>query len=167
MSPEYLRYLVERHEEEACGELFFNALFSHTNDRANRYKWKVATQLECETRERIAIALDAAGITPEVRDEKLREAETHGVRLAQMPWDELMVHLRPAIQRAVDAFERAETLAGTDGQASALLRRITRHEKAYLEFVDRELEGRVDSLAPILAVVDRVPRSVGGSGESK
>jgi hypothetical protein len=80
-----------------------------------------------------------------------KDGEKLAERLCAVPWPELMKGLRPELEKFVREFREAENLAPRGEEE--LARYITDHERALLEFVQLELEGREkDSLEPIRAL---------------
>src|SRR5213078_4272836 len=63
-------------------------------------------------------------------------------RLSRVPWRDVMEGFRRELERFVTEFERAEALKSSSREVDDLLRHITNHERALLEFVTRELEDR-------------------------
>ena len=117
-------------------------------DAEQALKLRALQQLEKETKELLATELRLLGGSGPARAELVAQGDSIGARLAAVSWPELMKIFRVELVRYVDEFERAEHLAPPGKQA--LLRAVTDHERALLEFIDRELAGRGrDSLTPV------------------
>ena len=114
-------------------------------------------QLERETKEFLLPALREAGGSGEEDPERITEGETLGTNLANAPWADLMRGFEKELQRFVEEFERSEALAPA-GKKS-LLRHVTTHERALLDFATRELEGSKvgDSLESVVALLRTPP----------
>jgi len=155
-SARFQAYLVERHDGEVYGEAIFATMAETSADAAQRYKIRVLEALERETKQVIARALEARGVRVEESAERWKQGEEFGHKLARVPWELFMKGFRPELARFVAEFESAEASAPLDDRA--LARHITDHERALLEFTDRELAGRAaDSAEPVLAFLVNPP----------
>jgi hypothetical protein len=148
--------LVLRHDGEVYGEATFAGLAEGTSDAEQRYKWRVCETLERETKELLARELEQRGTRATESPERREQGAALGRRLAAVPWAMLMKGLRPELAKFVAEYEEAERSAPAAG--AELARYITRHERALLEFVDRELAGRAaESVAPVVALLAKAP----------
>jgi hypothetical protein len=149
-------YLTERFQGEVYGEAVFAGMADAETDADARYKWRVLEALERETKEFLERALRERGAEAEPSDEARIQGEKFGRRLASVPRATLMAGFRSEVAKFVAEYEAAEALAPADGLAIA--RHVTAHERAILEFVDRELAGRVtESVEPVLALLASPP----------
>ena len=156
MNDDYVAYLHECFQGEVLGEALGAALAESASDPDHRRKWRAFERLECETKERIRMALEACDETVREDPQQRTEAEKWAARYGAMPWDEAMAALRPVIEKYIRYFEKREAQAPADGRDVA--RVITRHERALLEFTVRELDGRSEaSLEPIVRLLDEPP----------
>lgn len=152
----FLATLVQRHDGEVYGEGVFAGLAETCADEARRYKWRVCEALERETKQLLARELGARGRSALESSDRRKQGEELGRRLGAVPWEPLMKGLRPELAKFVSEYEADEARAPANGLA--LARHITTHERALLEFVDRELAGRADdSVAPVLALLAEPP----------
>ena len=153
-SDECRAYLLRRHDGKVYGESLFGALATGTTDEDRRHKWRVLARLERETKERITAVLDRAGIVIPGSSASAQRGEADARRLSRVPWRDVMEGFRRELERFVTEFERAEALESSGREVGDLLRHITNHERALLEFVTRELEDRSEhSLQPVLALL--------------
>ena len=155
---DYVAYLLERYQGEVYGEALFRTLAQHTADSQARYKWKTLEQLERETKERIRSALEKLGCDPSEDLGKRALGERHGEQLASRPRLDFMNDFRAELERIVAKFEEAERQCPPDGRE--LLRHITKHERALLDFTVLEIGGRTeDSVGHVLALLEQPPLS--------
>jgi hypothetical protein len=151
----YDTYVEERFQGEVYGEALFRTMADLCKVPARARKLRVLQQLERETKELLLPEVREVGHTGEERAERISEGEALGAQLANAPWQDLMRGFQEELERFVHDFERAEVLAppGKGG----LLRHVTAHERALLEFATRELAGdeRDDALAPVIALLRR------------
>lgn len=156
MSEKYRAYLQECFQGEVLGEALGAVLADKAQDPTQQQKWRCLEQLERETKERIRAVLQALGENMEEDPAKREEGRVWGESLATLSWAEAMAKLKPALEKYIRYFEKNEQLAPAEGQA--IVRHITRHERALLEFTIRELEGQpADSLAPIQQILAQPP----------
>jgi hypothetical protein len=155
----YETYLEERYQGEVYGEALFRTMAEHCGDVVRARKFRVLQQLERETKEFLVPALKQAGLSATESPERVEEGVKLGAQLAKAPWSDLMGGFRTELERFVGEFERAESLAPAG--AEELLRHVTRHEQALLEFATRELEGgdAETSLDAVLALLRDAPAS--------
>lgn len=148
----YRSYLVERYQGEVYGEALFHPMAAGCNDAERVGKLRLLERLERETKEFLRPALVETGGLPTESAKRIREGQTLGSQLASAPWADLMQGFQQEIQRFVEEFEAAESLAPA-GQ-KAVLQHVTAHERALLLFATRELEGNLenDSLEPVIAL---------------
>ena len=83
----------------------------------------------------------------------MNEGETLGAALASVPWAELMEGFQKEFRQFADEFETAEGLAPAGKER--VLRHVTMHERALLDFATRELEVSKagDSLQSVVALL--------------
>ena len=157
---DYVAYLEERFQGEVYGEALFRTLAERCNEPDRARKLRVLAQLERETKEMILPALLEAGGTGDESAERIAEGETLGAQLAGAPWRDLMRGFQSELARFVADFERAESLA-PEGKASkaTLLRHVTAHERALLDFATRELDPATsrDPLESVVALLRGSP----------
>jgi hypothetical protein len=152
-------YLVERLQGEVYGERLFRALAACSEEAGHAHKWRVLERLETATKERIRTSLRSSGVEVIDDPESAARGTSDGERFARMPRDAFLDRFRAELAALVAKLAAAERLAPADTPERALLRAITDHERALLEFVERELGGRgKTSLEPALALLDP-PRS--------
>jgi hypothetical protein len=150
---DYKTYLEQRFQGEVFGEALFRTMANLCDDPARAQKFRVLEQLERETKEFLLPALREAGHSGEENSERINQGETLGAALANVPWPDLMRGFQEEFRRFSDEFESAEALAPA-GKGS-VLRHVTTHERALLDFATRELEGSMigDSLQSVVALL--------------
>ena len=144
----YVDYLESCYQGEIFGEAFMAAMAAERNDAAEVRKLRTLEQLEHETKELLARALRDAGRAADAHPDQVEQGRAIGGQLGRSDWKELMAAMRPELVRFVGEYREAEALApaGQEG----LVRHITAHEQALLDFVDAELAGAPeDSLTSV------------------
>jgi hypothetical protein len=144
MTDECKAYLLRRYLGEVYGEALFETLAASESDGSRRGKWEVLARLERQTKERIQQFLDRACIPVPELPESARKGKDDARHLARVGWPDLMRGFRRELERFVAEFREAENLDRSGGELYDLLRRITAHEEALLQFVLRELAGGED-----------------------
>jgi hypothetical protein len=110
-------------------------------------------------REYLARALRARGCPADESAEKVGEGRKLGRSLVAAPRALFMAGFRNEVLRFVAEYEAAEASVPADGLEIA--RHVTAHERAILEFADREIAGRkADSPEPVLAFLSSPPRAI-------
>jgi hypothetical protein len=151
----YRSYLEERFQGEVYGEATMRTMAQvcADTDPERAAKLRVLEQLERETKERLLPAVKEAGGSGEPNPARIEEGERLGVQMASAPWGDLMRGMCTEIEKLVDEFERSEALAPAGRES--VLKAVTDHERALLEFARREIDGNDagESLAPVRALL--------------
>jgi hypothetical protein len=150
---DYGTYLEQRFQGEVFGEAMFRTMASHCGDPARAQKFRVLEQLERETKEFLLPALREAGRSGEEDSGRINQGETLGAALANVPWPDLMRGFQTEFRRFTDEFKSAEALAPAGKES--VLRHVTTHEKALLDFATRELDESTtgDSFKSVVALL--------------
>ena len=151
-------YLIERHQGEVYGETLFRSLAERATDDSRRHKLRVLERLERDTKRRIRSFLEQLG-TDVVDDARsVQRGEDDAQTFAGLDWNRLMQGFRVELAKFVSAFEQSESLAASHGEAQDLVRHITMHERALLDFATRELQGLDErSLESVLRILEAPP----------
>jgi hypothetical protein len=157
---EYATYLEERYQGEVYGEALFRTMAERCDEPQRVAKLRVLEQLERETKEAILPALLEVGGSGKESAERVADGETLGAQLANAPWPDLMRGFQTELARFVADFEAAESLAPADEQP--LLRQVTAHERALLDFANRESDpdDERDPLESVVALLRSPPTAV-------
>jgi len=158
VASDYKTYLAQRFQGEVFGEAMFRTMANLCDDPARAQKFRVLEQLERETKQFLLAALREAGHSCEESPARINDGETLGAALASVPWPDLMRGFQREFRQFADEFESAEALAPAGKES--VLRHLTTHERALLDFATRELEGsRVgESLQSVVALL-RTPHA--------
>jgi hypothetical protein len=153
VATDYRTYLAQRFQGEVFGQAMFRTMADLCDDPARAQKFRVLEQLERETKEFLLPAMREAGHSCAESRERINEGERLGAALTSVPWAELMHGFQKEFRQFADEFETAEALAPAGKES--VLRHVTTHERALLDFATRELEGsRVgDSLQSVVALL--------------
>ncbi len=156
VSDEYRNRVCSAYQGEVYGEALFEAMSKRLQGTERAYKFRVLARLETETKQRLKpLVENLGGNAAEDADEAARGV-SDGTNFAAVAWDDLLPVFREALAGFVVSYEQTETM-GRDCDR-AVLDHLTQHEKALLEFVDRELAGQADvSLDPVLDLLEQVP----------
>lgn len=160
MAENYLERVVRSYQGEVFGEKLFQDMAAKSSNPEETYKWRVLEQLERETKERLRPLVAELGGDVAENPDRFEEGAKIAARWADQSWDEIMGWFRAELPRYVQFFEKLELDARLEDRE--LLARVTAHERALEEFAERELAGRgADSLAPVIALLDRPPEREG------
>ena len=153
MSSDYKTYLEERFQGEVYGEALFRTMAELSDEPERARKLRLLAQLERETKEFLLPAVRRAGFSGKESPERTAEGEELGAKLVKAPWHDLIRGFQKELTRFVADFERGEALA-RPGEES-FFQHLTAHERALLDFANRELKGERsgDSLASVKALL--------------
>ena len=156
-SSDYKAYLEERFQGEVYGEALFRTIADLATEPERTRKFRVLEQLERETKELLREAVRDAGGSGQESPKRISDGKALGAELAKASWHGLMSGFQVELERFVADFERAEALAPAGKES--LLRHVTSHERALLEFATVELEAQQssDSLASVVALLRSPP----------
>lgn len=154
---DYRTYLEEAFQGEVTWEALFRTMASLCDDPEQARKLRVLEQLERDTKEFLLLALREAGGAVDEDPAWVKEGETLGTSLAKSPWLDVMREWEKELRRFVEDFERAEALAPAGKES--LLRHVTIHERALLDFATRELDGGAagNSLEAVITLLRTPP----------
>ena len=151
MSESYASYLEECFQGEVYGEAFYRTLAERIGDADAARKLRVLEQLERETKELLRGEVREIGLAGEDDGARADAGAELAGKLAAAPWRALVKGFRVELEKIADRFARSESLAPPGKEW--LLRHVTAHERAQVEFTLRELAGEPDPLAPVVALL--------------
>jgi len=149
----YLRDLHKAHRIEVSGEAVYAAAARMTRWPERRRKWQALEKLETQTKCRLASVITQLGdVAKERRADAWLGRAVAGV-LACLPWNAQMRAMRAIVVHAISFWEQ---LARENPQGDAPLHDyLIAHERAQLDFVQDELQGRGErSLDHVLGLLD-------------
>ena len=156
LESEYATYLEERYQGEVYGEALFATMASACSHPERARKLRLLEQLERETKDFLLPLVKAVGYSGEESAARVADGEKLGADLANAPWLDLMKGFEAELERFVAEFEQAEGLAPPGKENE--LRHVTAHERALLEFSQRELSGDdKGSLDAVLSLLNDPP----------
>ena len=156
LESDYATYLEERYQGEVYGEALFKTMASACSHPERARKLRRLEQLERETKDFLLPLVKGVGYSGEESAARIAEGEQLGGQLANAPWADLMKGFVPELERFVQEFEQAEALAPPGKESE--FRHVTAHERALLEFSQRELSGdEQGSLDAVLALLREPP----------
>jgi hypothetical protein len=132
--------LLEWYRGELGGEMLFAGLAAAAADPACAAKWNVLAELEHATGQRLAEAIVASGgRSLSAAGDQAHDAVARIDSLRGLGWPQLMTWLHGI---AVDALESMTAEARSlPPQFASLVECVLAHERALVEFADRELAG--------------------------
>lgn len=143
----YLETLQAYYEEEVSGEAWFRALAEFFEGQ-RRNQMLLLADIERHTAEIVRPLIDAYGIQTKSAD-ALRDEGRRYAREGAQDWDGLLDEMRKDFPQYIQDFEALEAMAPEADRA--ILKRMTEHEVAAIEFLKREAAGDTDSTAPLAA----------------
>jgi hypothetical protein len=137
---------------EMLGEAMTSALAEAAETPDQRYKWASLLQLESETKVRLRAFAAGIGASVLEDEERRRQGIERAEAMAGMSWAEAMASFRDLVAPAVGWYRKLEAM-GPDAD-KPMLRAALAHEVALLDFLDAELRGEPDAIAPVVALLD-------------
>jgi hypothetical protein len=148
----YKEALQEFYSGEVLGEALYSALFVLAAGDDERLKMATLLQLETETKAWLRPHLLAAGLSiAEETSDRDRGAAFAGY-FGSLPWSERLGGLRALVLDQVVPRYRAlaqEAQQRGAGGEEELCRYMIDHELAQVDFIERELAGEANPLAPL------------------
>lgn len=142
---------------EMLGEAMTSALAAAAETPDQHYKWASLLQLESETKARLRAFAAGIGVSVLEDEDRRRQGIERAEAMAGMSWAEAMASFRDLVAPAVGWYRKLEAM-GPDAD-KPMLRAALAHEVALLDFLDAELRGEPDAIAPVVALLDHpLPR---------
>ena len=151
-SQTYLDTLLLYFEEEVEGEAYFQALAERAKKPAHRDKLHLLAKVEHHAASVTLPLIREYGLTPR-SDKILFQSGRDQARKTEKPWDDLLAEMARKYPGYVEDFLRLEAIAPSEDLPR--LKRLTAHEVAAIEFLDLELSGARDSVAPLNAYLEK------------
>lgn len=144
----YLDTLLLYYEEEVEGEAYFQAL-AEMMDKPDHYdKLHLLAKVEHHAAAVTLPLIIKYALTPK-SDAVLFQSGQDQARNTNNPWNDLMVEMAKTFPGYIDDFLRLEAMAPQADLPQ--LKLLTAHETAAIEFLDLEIMGAKDSVAPLEA----------------
>ena len=154
----YAQALLEFYSGEVLGEAIYSALLSEARSDDERLKWGNLLQLETETKVWLRAPMVAHGVSIVEQTADREKGTALAEPLKSLPWTVQMQALRDAIRndfipRYQAHADAARKRGAADEEAACLY--MVEHERAQLEFAERELAGASSdrSLEPLVKLL--------------
>jgi dimethylamine/trimethylamine dehydrogenase len=148
--PAYLPTLLQYYEEEVEGEAWFAALAAAMPLPRQREKLLLLADVERRTAEAVRPLIDRYGLTPKPQAILAASGRAQAASAPQN-WDGLIARMRKTFPAYMPQFEALERMAPPADRP--VLARMTAHERAAIDFLEREAKGDPDCTAPLLDLV--------------
>ena len=137
----YLQTLLTYYEEEVSGEAYFLGLAEHFPEHQ---KLMLLAKVERYAGQSILPLLEKYALSP--RDESILKAEGEEAILQHqnLGWLQFMAHIVQRYPSYLDEFSALETMAPKEDLL--VLKILTDHELAAIDFAKREIAGDLDSV---------------------
>ena len=152
---DYLEALLAAYEDEVVGEAYFRGLSERFEAAAHREKLALLAELERHTAGVVLPLVDRHGLSPRPPAVLDEQGRSEAASYAGSDWDDLMREMAGTYGVYVEEFRALERMAPEDDRAA--LARLTRHESLIIDFAERELAARADSLDAIRDFLNGVP----------
>ena len=146
--PEFRSDLYEIYKSEVMGEALFSVAAALSLNASRKRKWSDLAKLETQTKERY---LDHVGAAESYPYSSNIVGYLFGLLFAALPWKTSLKLLGDGTQPFLKVFTRL--LEHSPGGDKAFYQYVVAHEEAIAEFVVLELQGNINSLAPINALI--------------
>lgn len=150
-SDRYLETLLLYFEEEVMGETYFTELSKHFDEEGAADKLRLLAAVESRAASAVQPLLARHGLVPRGPAELAALGASHVVAHCDLTWQGFLTHMATRYPAYIDQFEALERMAPAEDLPA--LEVLTDHEHAAIEFAKRDLAGRPDSTAPLLAYI--------------
>ena len=148
----YLDTLLLYYEEEVEGEAYFKALADFAKQPDHRDKLNLLARVENHAANITLPLIRKYTLTPK-DDVHLFQSGQEMARRDNKTWDDLLANMARAFPGYVDDFLQLEAMAPQEDLPR--LKLLTAHEVAAIAFLDLELSGAQDSVAPMNAYLKK------------
>jgi len=146
VTQEYLDTLKLYYEEEVEGEAYFGALAERLDDPEEKRKMQMMADVETYAAASVKPLLDKHGLTARAAAD-LHASGRASAAKATGSFAHFMAEWRKSFPDYMDDFEALEAM--TPPEDLPLLKVLTNHEIAAIEFLEREAKGAANSTAPM------------------
>ncbi len=148
----YLDTLLLYYEEEVEGEAYFQMLADLAEKPDHRDKLHLLAKVEHHAASVTLPLIRKYVLTPR-SDAILFQSGRDQARRTKKPWDDLLADMARTFPGYIDDFLRLEAMAPHEDLPR--LKLLTAHEAAAIEFLDLEISGVRDSVAPLIAYLEK------------
>lgn len=148
----YLDTLLLYYEEEVEGEAYFQALAKVAKKPDRRDKLNLLANVEHHAASVTLPLIRKYGLTPR-SDAILFQSGQDQARKAEKLWDDLLAEMVRTFPAYIDDFLHLEAMAPHEDLPR--LKLLTAHETAAIEFLDLEVSGARESVAPLNAYLEK------------
>ena len=142
---------------EVYGEAFSWELSRLFKEPEYSHKLAVLGQLEHETKVKLMPTVEAMGLSSADDPADIKRGIADAPKFATMSWRDFVTTWADYLASAVGDYEEAENMSPP--QHIDMMKHVTLHEKAMLDFFNLEVEGKShESLNPVLAILDNPPK---------
>ncbi len=156
-SQKYLETLLLYYEEEIVGEAYFYGLADRLIEADQKKKMVLMGDVERHAANAVRPLLNKYGLTPRT-DKVLHALGQEQAASGSGNWAESLDEMRKTFPGYVDDFLNLEAMALK--MDLTLLQFLTEHERAAIEFLDKELTDRANSADPLLAYIKSTPEGL-------
>ena len=148
----YLDTLLLYYEEEVEGEAYFQTLAEMADAPNHREKLHLLANVEHHAAAVTLPLILKYGLTPR-SDKILFQSGREQARKIESPWNDLLAEMVRTFPGYIDDFLRLEAMAPREDLPR--LKLLSAHETAAIEFLDLEVLGAHDSVAPLKAYLEK------------
>lgn len=148
----YLDTLLLYYEEEIEGEAYFQALAETAEKPDHRDKLHLLAKVEHQAASVILPLIQKYALGPR-SDATLSQSGRDQAHIMKNPWDDLLAEMAQTFPGYADDFLRLETMSPREDLPR--LKLLTAHETAAIAFLDLELSGARDSVAPLKSYLEK------------
>ncbi|MEM6932833.1 MAG: FAD-dependent oxidoreductase [Pseudomonadota bacterium] len=145
-SKTYLETLLLYYEEEIMGDAYFRELSNKLEPPDQREKMIRMADVEVHAAKAVRPLIERHGLTPRPTDQ-LEAMGRDEAAEETMPWDALIARMAETYPAYLDDFRGLEALAPAEDLPRVEF--LTEHEIVAIDFLNRELAGDADSMAPL------------------
>lgn len=154
VEPEYLSILKQYYDEEVSGEAFYKGLSKYFDDPKELEKISYLAKVEKHAASTVRPLLDKYKITPQSDTELYVIGKNQARQYSRYDWHSLMKEISTNFPNYIGEFIALENMAPTTDQT--ILRKLTAHEIAVIEFANLELENCPRKLTAAFRLFKRI-----------
>ena len=144
LNQQYINTLVQYYEEEVSGEAYFLELAKHFDQKL---QLQLLAKVEKHAAEIMTPLLEKYSAKPRAKNILAQEGKADVAKYVGMKWSEFIRHMVDFYPSYLDDFTALENMAPNEDVS--ILKRLTEHEIATIDFAKRESFGSPDSCEPL------------------
>lgn len=156
--------LLAAYQGEVFGMAMYRSVADAQTDEWRRWQWECLHRLEVEVHDDLADLLRRRGVDPVPDPVEHAAGRREAERIVGLPWTELLDEFAADLPQLIETYGALAESPALTAAERAVLRRVTEHEVAALDYCLAERSGVVPdaSIGAVVSMLREAPAPPGG-----